>query len=597
MTKFGPKVNIADNRDDRGLIVRLGRSTSSDAVALVSARRLTSQSRRLSRTSTGNRVGTFGTAEKAQRVTVKAYVAKHSKNSKSLLVRHAAYLTRHEASAEAEHAKAYSANRDEIDLKNELEAWADDRHHFRMIVSPEKAHELADMTLYVRRLMARVEQDLETKTEWVAINHRNTDHYHTHLLIRGRKADGTDLVIPRDVISHGIRDRASELATLELGKRSDREIRESQHRDAVASRSTRLDWFLDRLADSDRVIRVQEVTEIPFVRTEAAIIEKRLAFLQSLGLSEQVSSKTWRLQHGLIDSLKVMGKANDVIKNLHVTRGIDPDQLKIYDHREVPEKALIGVVVDRGGHEEQLRNTEFLLVKDQNDSLHYVTTRRTEALRHVGPGSTVSIKAGARGNRRIRSVSDHRLADQIHADAYTLLDRMQQRKQSGQKTLFSTYKPIHEALEQRKAWLLERGYVIEHHGDVRWKPNTLIKLRSKELDATAARLKEKLGLPVRWLGTSEKVQVTGRSVGSLSLHNGRYLAVRTRSDVVLTPVSQAYITRNGNQVTVSLGEDSSKRNQRLRQRMAAGFNVTTQDLTDPKLTLKLYEKALRRDWS
>jgi type IV secretory pathway VirD2 relaxase len=63
-----------------------------------------------------------------------------------------------------------------------------EKHQFRVIVSPEDAAEL-DLTLYVRRLMAQVEQDLGRTVEWAAVNHYNTAHPHAHLVIRGVDRD------------------------------------------------------------------------------------------------------------------------------------------------------------------------------------------------------------------------------------------------------------------------------------------------------------------------------------------------------------------------------------------------------------------------
>jgi len=73
-----------------------------------------------------------------------------------------------------------------------------DRHHFRFIVSPDDAHELADLTTYTRDLMAQAERDLGTRLDWVAVHHWNTAHPHIHVLVRGQGDDGRDLVISRD---------------------------------------------------------------------------------------------------------------------------------------------------------------------------------------------------------------------------------------------------------------------------------------------------------------------------------------------------------------------------------------------------------------
>ena len=63
-------------------------------------------------------------------------------------------------------------------------------------MSPERGGDIPDMTSYIREVMRRVERDLDTKLTWIAVNHHNTDNPHAHILLRGKQADGADLVIP-----------------------------------------------------------------------------------------------------------------------------------------------------------------------------------------------------------------------------------------------------------------------------------------------------------------------------------------------------------------------------------------------------------------
>ena len=91
--------------------------------------------------------------------------------------------------------------------------------------APRTPPELADLKTYTRELMADMTRDLGTQLDWVAVEHWNTEHPHVHVLVRGRADDGADLVIGRDYISKGLRARAEQLATLELGPRSEQEIR------------------------------------------------------------------------------------------------------------------------------------------------------------------------------------------------------------------------------------------------------------------------------------------------------------------------------------------------------------------------------------
>ena len=125
----------------------------------------------------------------------------------------------------------FDARSDEAETKAFVERCEDDRHHFRFTVSPEDAAEMADLRAFTRELMADAESDLGTKLDWVAVDHWNTDNPHIHVLVRGRADDGADLVISRDYISQGFRGRAAERVTLELGPRSEQDIRTALERE------------------------------------------------------------------------------------------------------------------------------------------------------------------------------------------------------------------------------------------------------------------------------------------------------------------------------------------------------------------------------
>jgi type IV secretory pathway VirD2 relaxase len=66
---------------------------------------------------------------------------------------------------------------------------------------------MTDLKAFTRDLAAQMESDLGTRLDWVAIGHWNTDNPHVHLLVRGVAENGSDLVISRDYISHGLRSR------------------------------------------------------------------------------------------------------------------------------------------------------------------------------------------------------------------------------------------------------------------------------------------------------------------------------------------------------------------------------------------------------
>ncbi len=79
--------------------------------------------------------------------------------------------------------------------------------------------------------MAQMERNLNTKLDWVAVDHFNTGHPHAHIVLRGVDDRSKDLVIARDYLSNGMRERLSEIVTLDPGPRSDLEIEEHVRHD------------------------------------------------------------------------------------------------------------------------------------------------------------------------------------------------------------------------------------------------------------------------------------------------------------------------------------------------------------------------------
>ena len=138
---------------------------------------------------------------------------------------------------------------DDADTKAFAERCEDDRHHFRFTVSPEDAGEMADLRAFTRELMADAERDLGTKLDWVAVDHWNTDNPHIHVLVRGRADDGHGSRHQPRLHQQGLRDRAAERVTLELGPRTEQEIRTALEKEVEAERWTSLDRSLRDISD------------------------------------------------------------------------------------------------------------------------------------------------------------------------------------------------------------------------------------------------------------------------------------------------------------------------------------------------------------
>src|SRR5713101_9029576 len=143
---------------------------------------------------------------------------------------HARYLSRPGAQQELTKGMGFDAEREEIDTLATVRTWEkSDELMWRFIVSPEDADRL-NLRDHVRLLIGQMERDLDTKLEWVAIDHHNTDDAHVHLLVRGVRENGRPLEINRDYLRSGIRIRSQEIATRELGPRLEPEMLRSRER-------------------------------------------------------------------------------------------------------------------------------------------------------------------------------------------------------------------------------------------------------------------------------------------------------------------------------------------------------------------------------
>jgi hypothetical protein len=157
---------------------------------------------------------------------------------------HLRYLERDGVTKDGGKGQVYSAGRDVEDGRAFLDRGREDRHQFRFIVSAEDGGDLADPRQTTRDLMKQMEADLGTKLDWIAVDHHNTGHPHTHILVRGITEDGKTLNIAGDYIAHGVRERASEIVTRELGRQTEIEVTKQLEREVAADRFTRLDRML-----------------------------------------------------------------------------------------------------------------------------------------------------------------------------------------------------------------------------------------------------------------------------------------------------------------------------------------------------------------
>jgi type IV secretory pathway VirD2 relaxase len=251
----------------------------------------------------------------ARRSVVKASFSRNRKSG--AWIAHAKYLSRPGAQKEFEKGLGFDATRERIDLVATVRAWeqSGDQLLWRFIVSPEDADRL-NLRDHVRELVARMEEDLGTKLEWVAIDHHNTDDAHVHLLVRGVRQDGRPLEIDRDYLREGIRTRSQEIATRELGPRLEPEMLKARERVIRREQWTEIDRALQRKADANGIVSYENFrphTEAARIRAEQEI--DRLEYLAGLRLAKRIGERTWRLAENHERELRERQRDRDVIKS------------------------------------------------------------------------------------------------------------------------------------------------------------------------------------------------------------------------------------------------------------------------------------------
>lgn len=290
---------------------------------------------------------------------------------------HGHYIAR-ESATQKENIKAvgFSATETAVDVAGRLASWqsAGDERMFKIIVSPEFGERM-NLEKHTRDLMRQIEQSLLTKLEWVAVVHHNTEHSHIHIALRGRDDRGAALRLPRAFIQSGIRRHAAELATKELGFRTERDAIEAQRREVQQLRFTSLDRIIQRSQGEDEnyfAVRREPVEPWRrYAKAQDHYVQARLAKLEQIGLAARADRHSWFVRGDFEDVLRTMQQANDRQKMLarHATLVSDPHlplQITPFPAISLLEGRVLG-----HGHEEST-GRPYLLLEGVEGKIHFL---------------------------------------------------------------------------------------------------------------------------------------------------------------------------------------------------------------------------------
>ncbi|AEB83977.1 relaxase/mobilization nuclease domain-containing protein [Alicycliphilus denitrificans] len=501
----------------------------------------------------------------SRRATIKTLLVNQRQASPQSLAKHLRYIERDGVGRDGEPGQAYGPQTDAADLDAFKERCADDRHHFRFILSPEDGAELEDLRTYTRHLMGRMEADLGTGLDWVAVNHWNTDNPHTHIVARGRDDTGKDLIIAGDYIADGFRHRAAELATEWLGPRTELEIQQTLQREVEQERWTSLDRTLQREAGEDGRVRIERFNE-PRLQRQRLLLIGRLQSLQRLGLADEMQSGTWAVHADAEKTLRALGERGDIIRTMQRAMRGEPRELAVFEPGQDADgsgRTILGRVAAKGLADE-LRDRGYLVIDGVDGKAHYVALNARDELANYPTGAVVEVKGSAdvrAADRNIASLASNGLYRTDHHLAIA----------QGQPVPGRDPQEV-VAAHIRRLEALRRAGIVERVAEGLWKVPGDLAERGRQYDAqrlggVAVELKSHLPIErqARVIGATwldQQLIGGGSGLGDLGFGGEAKQAMQQRADFL---AEQGLAERRGQRVILARNLLRTLRNRELAQ--------------------------------
>jgi type IV secretory pathway VirD2 relaxase len=279
-----------------------------------------------------------------------------------------------------------------IDVAARLEDWqrSGDERMWKLIISPEFG-DLTDLRRLTGDLMERMEKDLGTDLEWVAVEHHNTEHPHVHVVVRALRTDGAALRMSREYIQQGIRGAAEHLCTRQIGFRTELDAAVAERREISESRLTSLDRRIMREASNPNADFGPEYFEVVRNPTELGLSEtarlrtqheaSRLAVLHRMGLAESTGGTSWLVRRDCERVLRAMQRSADRQKTLTAHGALLSDDRLPMTTLDVRALTSIDGRILVHGEEEASGRSYLMLEGTDGQAYHIYRTPEMEELR------------------------------------------------------------------------------------------------------------------------------------------------------------------------------------------------------------------------
>jgi type IV secretory pathway VirD2 relaxase len=487
-----------------------------------------------------------------RRVIVKARYTRQKVGELGAARAHLRYIQRDGVTREGNPGRLYDAASDDADSHAFLERSENDPHQFRFIISAEDSDRLADLKPVIRDLMQQMQRDLGTKLDWIAVDHFNTGHPHTHVVIRGRDERGQDLVMARDYIGHGIRGRAQDLVTVELGPETELERIAKLTREVAQERFTLLDRSL-LVRANDGVLTVSDAGEGDHTRDTLRV--GRLKTLERLGLAEERRPGVWQLDPDLAAKLHRLGERADKIKMMQRAlseAGLDRSAAgyALFD-RGARRHPLIGKVVGVGFVDE-ITDRHYVVVDGTDARVHYVELGRLKPENLPTRDSVVRIAADRLNGKpqsapRLHIISHVPPERMAFYDGPVWLDRLAQVPDPSLQGSRGFGAELERAVAQRRQWLVAQDLArFRDDGGFELRTSAFARLRHRELQRLGTEAATRLQVPYRPVAPGEAVQ--GRVRDVIDAPGGKIVVIEGGDGVSVAPWSRRLENLRGREI-------------------------------------------------
>lgn len=327
----------------------------------------------------------------SRNVVVKArYVKNNGIGFKEKIKAHFDYINRDHAGKENQKAQLFSEEDSKELLKNAAINFSESPHNFRFIISPEDGDKI-DLKEFTKNLIKTIENDLDTKLNWIASCHYDTNEPHVHLVVDGKNSAGEKLLMTRDYISRGIRNRASEIVNNKLGLRTKNEIDRQLEISINKNNKNYLDVLIkDHVKDG--ILNLEKFNHEKHTDISAELLEKRLSYLQTKGLSIKLNEHEWSIRENYIQSLRELSRTSSIIERLSNNLSVDKERCELVSPQSLPDKGHKGQVVSRG-YINEIDDQHFLIVRTEQVKYLYIELEKYSEKAPVKIGDWVHVAA------------------------------------------------------------------------------------------------------------------------------------------------------------------------------------------------------------